>query len=305
MFYFILQSDDTRIADKSLYLPLLFMGFYLKDNLSKQGLQHHLQILKCSSVCSTSSELQSAHTLLSKYSKFKHEIKKTFICPRKSCSAETIARNGVLNERQPCGHFYKRGKDNLCYILYPPIRMQLEFFARRVLHSINLKSPCPESYISDVETGSQYQDLKSKKLIDDQTLTLQLNIDGAVCFKFSKFGFWPFMGIFNEAPYRLRRSNILLLALWFGNKKPPADSFIGKVMDELQILECTGFMLDEKLIKLKMLLISTDTVARPIIRGTVQFNGKFGCDFCLHPGNSQKKITHKLRPYSSISSKVK
>ena len=162
MLYFIFQSVNTHIADKSLYLPLLCMGYYLKDNLSKQGLQHHLQILKCSLESSTNSELQSAHTLLSKYSKFKHEIKKTFICPRKWCSAEMIARNGILKERQPCGHFYQKNKENLCYILYPPLRMQLEFFARRVLKSKKLKTSCPESCISDVETGRQYQDLVSK-----------------------------------------------------------------------------------------------------------------------------------------------
>ena len=36
---------------------------------------------------------------------------------------------------------------------------------------------------------------------------------------------------------------------------------------------------------LHVLIVSTDTVARPVIRNTVQFNGNYGCDFCLNPGN--------------------
>ena len=32
------------------------------------------------------------------------------------------------------------------------------------------------------------------------------------------------------------------------------------------------------------MIISTDTVARPLVRNSSQFNGEFVCDFCLHPG---------------------
>lgn len=39
----------------------------------------------------------------------------------------------------------------------------------------------------------------------------------------------------------------------------------------------------------KYLVITTDTVARPLVRNSTQFNGVFGCDFCLHPGERVAK----------------
>ncbi|CAM4552754.1 unnamed protein product [Leuciscus chuanchicus] len=36
--------------------------------------------------------------------------------------------------------------------------------------------------------------------------------------------------------------------------------------------------------KVHCLLCSSDSVARPLLRNTKQFNGKYGCDFCLHHG---------------------
>ena len=37
-----------------------------------------------------------------------------------------------------------------------------------------------------------------------------------------EYSFWPFMGIVNETGYKTRRSNVILMAIWIGNKKPPS-----------------------------------------------------------------------------------
>lgn len=36
--------------------------------------------------------------------------------------------------------------------------------------------------------------------------------------------------------------------------------------------------------KVHSLLCSSDSIARPLLRNTKQFNRKYGCDFCLHHG---------------------
>jgi len=118
---------------------------------------------------------------------------------------------------------------------------------------------------------------------------LQLNIDGAQSFKMSKFGFWPFMGIINEAKYKLRRSFVVLISLWYGNKKPPANGFLDHGLNELNKIQNTGFTVKNEKFKLRVLIVTSDTVARPIMRCSRQYNGKYGCDFCLHPGKLVQK----------------
>lgn len=92
------------------------------------------------------------------------------------------------------------------------------------------------------------------------------------------------MGIINEAPYKLRRSMVLLFGLWFGNRKPTSANFINHCVEELIKLSKTGVDINGVLWKIRPLIITVDTVARAVVRNTTQFNGEFGCDFCLHPG---------------------
>jgi len=55
------------------------------------------------------------------------------------------------------------------------------------------------------------------------------------------------------------------------------------IMIEWARLERDGVLFKNVKYKVRVLIIATDTVARPLMRNTTQFNGEFGCDFCLHP----------------------
>lgn len=46
-----------------------------------------------------------------------------------------------------------------------------------------------------------------------------------------------------------------------------------------------------------MLVISTDTVARPLVWNTTQFNGEIGCNFCLMPGMRVPRNKGNVRVY--------
>ncbi|KZS00273.1 Uncharacterized protein APZ42_003496 [Daphnia magna] len=124
--------------------------------------------------------------------------------------------------------------------------------------------------------------------INERTVTLQANTDGAQKFKASQYAFWPFMGIINETGYKTRRSNIILFALWFGNKKPPRNVFLDPCVDVLKKLCSTGVECDKVTYIIRPVIVTVDTVARPILRNTMQLNGAYGCDFCLNPGKSVK-----------------
>lgn len=53
------------------------------------------------------------------------------------------------------------------------------------------------------------------------------------------------------------------------------------------------------------LVCSSDAVARPLLRKSKQFNGEFGCDWCLHPGTMVDKGAGKVRTYAYDEQKQK
>lgn len=130
----------------------------------------------------------------------------------------------------------------------------------------------------------------------------QINTDGAQTFDSSKFGIWPLMGIINEATYKIRRSCIILLALWFKKKKPPRETLLNRAIKELNQLQTHGVTVNSVVYKLRVLIISTDTVARPLVRNSTQFNSEYRCDFCLHPGERVLKEKGRVRVYPQPNS---
>lgn len=170
-------------APRSVYLPLLSIAFYLKDKLTKVALSHHLRILRLGDN-SNIRQLSSVHTLLSKYSHLKLETEKQFICGKPKCNAILI-----LNEKrkpetnQPCGHRRKMrvSSGNECFVLTIPIEKQLVFFIEQ--HGLVTSRDFDPNYRGDVHSGSCYRTLRETGEVDDSTITLQLNTDGAECHK--------------------------------------------------------------------------------------------------------------------------
>lgn len=102
------------------------------------------------------------------------------------------------------------------------------------------------NYRSNVHSGANYRALKEKCITDENTITLQINTDGA------------------------QKSH--------------------------------GVVVDGVTYKVRALIISTDTVARPLVRNSTQFNVEFGCDFCLHPGERVPKEKGNVRVYPEPNS---
>ncbi|CAI6353080.1 unnamed protein product [Macrosiphum euphorbiae] len=101
---------------------------------------------------------------------------------------------------------------------------------------------------------------------------------------------WPIQLMLNELPYREQRENIILVGLWFSPSKPDMNTILSPFVQELCKLHSEG--IDIQLLgqnsptnfKIYILISSVDSVARPMIQRTKQFNGKFGCSYCLNEG---------------------
>lgn len=80
-------------------------------------------------------------------------------------------------------------------------------------------------------------------------------------------------------------------ALWFGPTKPSMFTLLTPFVKEASLLETEGISWQDRLghchvSKVFVLICSSDSVARPLLRNTKQFNGFYGCDFCLHRGGN-------------------
>ncbi|XP_029912603.1 uncharacterized protein LOC115362701 [Myripristis murdjan] len=143
--------------------------------------------------------------------------------------------------------------------------------------------------ITDLMDGKMYQKmLKHGKLAEDD-LTLLWNCDGVPVFNSSNYSIWPLQFTINELPCIQRKENVMVSGLWFGPEKPRMDTFLKPFVDECCDLAQNPFEWKDRqgtthFSKVFSLVCSSDAVARPVLRNCKQFNGEYGCDWCLHPG---------------------
>ena len=105
--------------------------------------------------------------------------------------------------RQPCGHLFIENTHQACFILRMPIEKQLAYFIQN--HGIKHQQ-WDSTFRNDIQSGGCYKRLKEAGHIDENTVTVVWNTDGAQPFKSSKNGIWHFMATINNLSYKLRRS---------------------------------------------------------------------------------------------------
>lgn len=231
--------------------------------------------------------MQSAAQCSKKYEYLKQNVRKVFVCMNKKCDAilTSMGKNGFPTKNfQPCGHSYNKLLGS-CYILILPVEEQIRYYLENGgADKWKKVSLYDGSTRGDIQSGCCYMENIRSKSENDRFITLQLNVDGAQCFKSSKFSFWPFMAVINESSYRSRRSNMILMSLWYGNKKPPRIPFLNAALEELEELGNSGIYYSGLRFFVIPVVLTTDTMARSVFLNCIQFNGESGCDFCLHTG---------------------
>ncbi|XP_058791863.1 uncharacterized protein LOC131664623 [Phymastichus coffea] len=152
----------------------------------------------------------------------------------------------------------------------------------------------------DIYDGIKYKEfVKSLSLSErDLFLTCTFNTDGSLPFDYSTYSIWPIQIVANELPQQVRFDNPVTCALWFGRSKPNMEIFlkafvqnINKINERTIPCKINGIL---KNIKIYPICCCVDTIARAPAQGLIQFNGRFGCNWCLHPGKSVKSEKKKL-----------
>ncbi|XP_031777409.1 uncharacterized protein LOC116415911 [Nasonia vitripennis] len=145
--------------------------------------------------------------------------------------------------------------------------------------------------IKDIYDGECYKNfLNNLNTIDRHAYaTAVFNTIGAPVFESSNVSIWPIYIMLNEIPIHKRLNSTIVTGLWFGTSKPEMSVFLDAFVESMNHLSTIGISAtiknQHRKIKLFTLLACVDTVARAPMNGTTLFNGKYGCDWCLHPGH--------------------
>lgn len=96
----------------------------------------------------------------------------------------------------------------------------------------------------------------------------------------------------NEIPINERKlkENIIYYGLWISSRKPimwsylkPLHEEICKLEDGIKMKDCNG---EEFAMKATKFSCVCDLPARCMVSNSMQFNGEYGCWFCLQPGQN-------------------
>lgn len=120
-----------------------------------------------------------------------------------------------------------------------------------------------------------------------------MNTDGVKVFKSKgQSSLRPIQMFLNELPCekRFKRENVILTGIWFG-KSLDMSLYLKPFTDEMKDLEENKIQVNENGntydVIIRAFIISTDTMAKPKLMAMKQFNGKYCCPYCLHPGNTK------------------
>uniref|UniRef100_A0ABD2XFI0 Uncharacterized protein n=1 Tax=Trichogramma kaykai TaxID=54128 RepID=A0ABD2XFI0_9HYME len=157
-------------------------------------------------------------------------------------------------------------------------------------HDLMYNRPKERNYLKDIFDGRMYKKFVSSLPKEDckSFATCVFNSDGSPVFKSSSYSIWPIQISLNEIPPEIRQKKTITWALWFGKNKPNMNTFMGVFVNYINVYSKEGITctIKSKQMKVKLfaLCCCVDSIARSPMQGMTQFNGRYGCNWCLHPG---------------------
>ncbi|KAL1435370.1 hypothetical protein MTO96_010991 [Rhipicephalus appendiculatus] len=213
-------------------------------------------------------------------------------------SGDLAERNAVRVTCTVCGQRYSGPqmlRDGHFFITLPIAKLLSSLLAENdastALHerldSIHKSLSDDKDEMTDITDGTLYRTLRHK-LTSKNDITLTVNSDGSPVFKSSKFSVWPVQVMVNELPVHIRQKNVLVSALWYGQKHPDMTLLLNTFVEQMDGLSTNGitWKAGNETVHSKVYCFSccADAPARAAMQHLTQFNGYYGCGWCLHPG---------------------
>lgn len=149
-------------------------------------------------------------------------------------------------------------------------------------NSVMNNDDCQE--ITHTYSGTLIQENLQK---NNRILSLMINTDGVSLKKSNKKSVWLIQIICNFLPPQLRylKENLITVAFSYLDEKPSdMRSLFKPLANEMEDLELNGFVFRNEVFRTAVTSAILDLPAKASFQQTMQYNGFFGCGFCLHPG---------------------
>ncbi|XP_064480427.1 uncharacterized protein LOC135393965 [Ornithodoros turicata] len=143
-----------------------------------------------------------------------------------------------------------------------------------------------EGAYRDITDGLLYRKVRSENNMSWCDLTLTMNTDGSPVFKSSKGSVWPIQVSLNELPVPYRWKNILVAAVWFAKEHPPAHLYLKTFVEKFNTVGKLAWSFSGQTVQSAVRIVSccVDSPARAALLNAKQFNGYYGCSWCLQKG---------------------
>lgn len=147
-------------------------------------------------------------------------------------------------------------------------------------------------WLCDVWDGAALRPLcaPGRFFSDTDNMALALSTDGVPLYKSSPVSVWPvYLVLYNLPPaIRMNSENVVLCALWIGPVKPSMNVLLDPGSKYCLQLSTKGIKISTpsgcRTIRAKLVVGVFDLPAKAAVLHCKQFNGKYGCSVCLHPG---------------------
>jgi len=285
-------EDDSPIPGSDLtkgQFLAMSMAFALKHRLTGVAFQDFLTLLNTAFPGALPKTLYMLKKCFSK----KQACVINYVCPE---CAEFIGLSIPLNCAACQASLLEKDLINkMSYFLTLSITEQLTDFLENHNMMRHVETYRAGSYDTNVEKLHLF-------LSNPYNISLSCNVDGVPVFKSSNIAMWPILVSVNEIPIPVRRRFMMLHSLWFGPNKPRIDTFLQPFIAEVQKLHTDGLPWTDlngclQLTRCAVSACICDSVARPMVQNVIQFNGKFGCGYCMHPGQVIQKGAGRVRVY--------
>lgn len=148
-------------------------------------------------------------------------------------------------------------------------------------------------HVRDIFDGNMMKTYIQNGTMGKWDVSLLWNSDGVPVFESSQYSLWPIQFTINEFPPNIRKDHVMLSSIWFDKSKPVMNIFLKLFITEMQSLQDHGleWFNGEVIRKSRVFAVvrACNSVARPLLKHSSQFNGKYGCDWCLHRGERVAK----------------
>lgn len=292
--------EDTRKQHE-----LLLLALKLKHGLTDEALEDTLKVVNV--ISQRHAVSSTKHHFYKTFDDLKRNIQFHYICEGCTISVNIEGEKVVCPNCQYSCRIADHMKQGHFFIVFP-----LESQLRNMMEQEELfsqltrpNSAAHSSPLTDITDGELYK--RVNRNIEGQSehhvnLTLTFSCDGVPVFKKSSYSIWPLLYTVNELPPDLRAKQVMLAALWFGPSKPNCNTYLSPFVKECNQLLTHGFeWISVNGIhgrsKVFPLVAVCDSVARPMIQNFKQFNGEFGCSYCLQKGTVVEKGQGHVRVY--------